>query len=288
MASFDIESLFTNIPLQETIDLCVENLFQDRTHVDNLSKDSFRELLTRTMSESLILFDQEFYKQHDGVAMGSPLGPTLANIFLCYHEKIWLQNCPSEFKPTIYRRYVDDTFLLFRSKNHIEKFRNYLNRQHKNIKFTSETENNNSISFLNIKIIRDNQKFMTSVYRKLTFSGVFTNFGSFIPKSYKYNLLFRLLHRAFKLCSNFERFHLEIDKLKTIFENNGYPKSFVDLRIKKYLDKVFIKEKLVLKAPQKELICVLPFLEKRSMQLRTLLVNSIKINLNFCKLKVVF
>ena len=76
MASFDIESLFTNIPLQERIYLCVENLFQDRTHVDNLSKDSFRKLLTKTMSESLILFDQEFYKQHDGVAMGSPLGPT--------------------------------------------------------------------------------------------------------------------------------------------------------------------------------------------------------------------
>ena len=73
MASFDIESLFTNIPLQETIDLCVENLFQDRTHVDNLLKDSFHELLTRTMSESLILFDQQFYKQHDGVAMGSPI-----------------------------------------------------------------------------------------------------------------------------------------------------------------------------------------------------------------------
>ena len=103
------------------IDLCVENLFKDRTHVDNLSKDSFHELLTRTMSKSLILFDQEFYKQYDGVAMGSPLGPTLANVFLCYHEKIWLQNCPSEFKPIIYRRCVDDTFLLFRSKNHIEK-----------------------------------------------------------------------------------------------------------------------------------------------------------------------
>ena len=84
MASFDVESLFTNIPLQETIDLCVENLFQDRTHVDNLSKDSFRELLTRTMSESLILFDQQFYKQHDGVAMGSSLGHTLANVFLCF------------------------------------------------------------------------------------------------------------------------------------------------------------------------------------------------------------
>ena len=80
--------------MQETIDLCVENLFKDRTHVDNLSKDSSLELHTRTMSESLILFDQEFSKQHDRVAMGSSLGPTLFNVFLCYQEKIWLQHCP--------------------------------------------------------------------------------------------------------------------------------------------------------------------------------------------------
>ena len=129
---------------------------------------------------------------------------------------------------------------------------------------------------------------MTSVYRKPTFSEFFTNFGSFIPKSYKYNLLFTLLHRAFKLCSNFERFYQEIDKLKTIFENNSFPKSFVDFCIKKYLDKVFIKKKVVLKGWKKELICVLPFLGKKSMQLRTRLVNSIESNLKFCNLKVNF
>ena len=204
----------------------MEHLFQDWTHADNLPKDSFCELLTSTMSESLILFDQIFYKQHDGVTMDSLLGPTLANVFLCYHEKIWLQNCPSEFKPVIYIRYFDDTFLLFHWKQHIEKFRNYLNRQHRNIKFTSETENENSISFLDIKIARNNNKFMTSVYREPTFSGVYNNFGSFIPKSYKYNFLFTLLHREFKICSNFESFHQEIDKLKPIFKNNGYPRGF--------------------------------------------------------------
>ena len=198
-------------------------------------------------------------------------------------NQVCLQNCSSEFKPVIYRRYVDDTFLLFRSKHHIEKFRNYLNRQHKNIQFTSETEHENFIFFLDIKITRDNNKFMTSVYRKSTFSGVFTNSGSFTPKSYKYNLLFTLLHRAFKLCSNVGRFHQEIDKLKTIFENNGYPKSFVDFCIKKYLDKVFIKKEVVLKASKKELICILPFLGKKSMQLRT-----VESNLKFCKLKVIF
>ena len=203
IASFDIESLFTNIPLQETIGLCVWNLFQDRIYVDNLLQESFHELLTRTMSESLTLFDQEFYKQHDGVIMCSPLGPRLANVFLCYHEKIWHQNCPSEFKPVIYGRYIDDKSLLFRSKHHIKKIQNYLNCQHKNIKFTSQTENENSILFLDIKITRDNNKFMTSVYRKPTFSGVCTKFGSLISTSFKYNLLcYYTGHSNFSQISN--------------------------------------------------------------------------------------
>ena len=118
--------------------------------------------------------------------------------FFVIMKKFGFKNCPSKFKPVIYRRYVDDTFLLFRSKHHIEKFRNYLNRQHKNIKFTSETENKNSMSFLDIKITRNDNKFMTSVYRKLSFSGVFTNFVRFIPNSYNYNLLFTLLQAIFK------------------------------------------------------------------------------------------
>ena len=144
--------------------------------------------------------------------MGSPLGPTFANVFLCFYEQIWLANCPLEFKPVIYRRYVDDTFLLFKSAEHIEKFRSYLNCQHPNIKFTSEIEENTSISFLDIKITRDCNSFTTSVYRKPTFSGVFTNFESFIPISNKYNKT--LLYRAVRLCSNVELFHREILKLK--------------------------------------------------------------------------
>ena len=69
---------------------------------------------------------------------------------------------------------------------------------------------------------------------------------------------------------------------------NGYPKNFFDFCIKKYLNKVLIKKKVVLKASKKELICVFPFLGKKSMQLRTPLVNSIESNLKFCKLKVIF
>ena len=108
------------------------------------------------MTESFILFDNEYYRQHDGVAMGSTLRPTFANILLCVHEILWLEKCRSKFRPTIYKKYVDDTLLLFQNINQIKNFKYYLNLQHANIKFTSEIEMNNSLSFLNIKIVREN------------------------------------------------------------------------------------------------------------------------------------
>ena len=63
------------------------------------------------MFELFFTFDGNFYVQCDGVAMGSPLEPTLANVFMCYFENIQLENCPARFKPIAYRRFVDDTFL---------------------------------------------------------------------------------------------------------------------------------------------------------------------------------
>ena len=87
MASLDVDSLFTNIPLYETIDICADLLFRDNPIVDGLNKSEFKQLLTLATTESFILFNGSYYRQIDGVAMGSPLGPTLANIFLGYNEE---------------------------------------------------------------------------------------------------------------------------------------------------------------------------------------------------------
>ena len=114
--------------------------------------ESVFRLLPVATKESFFIFDKTFHKQLDGIAMGSPLGPTLANSFLCYHEKGWLDKCPEEFKPVLYRRYVDDIFVLFRKKEHLKLFLNYFNSCHENIKFTSEKETNNKLSFLDIQI----------------------------------------------------------------------------------------------------------------------------------------
>ena len=182
----------------------------------------------------------------------------------------------------IYRRFVDNTFLLFRSKEHFENFRFYLNCQQSKIKFTSEVEEKNCICFLDIN--RENNIFLTSLYSKPTFSGVFTNSDIYIPFSYKSGLISSLLSRAFKLCSNFEIFHQEIIFLKYIFKMNGCTSNFIDKRV----DKIFIEKKVFSVAQKKELVCDLPFIGKKSLHLRSQLVKFIQQNLKFCSLNVIF
>ena len=178
------------------------------------------------------MFNNKFYKQVDGVAMGSPLSPALANIFMCSFESKFLRDCPNDFKPIFYRRYIDDIFVLFRSSDHADKFREYFSSKHPNLKFSLEKEEGGCLPFVDINVFRENDIFATNVYRKKTFSGVYTNFKSFIPEIYKICLIKLLLSQCYSLCSDFVKFHYEIDKLKSILYKNNYPRDLVDKCIK--------------------------------------------------------
>ena len=83
-----------------------------------------------------------------------------------------------------------------------------------NVNITFEHEHNNTFSFLGVKICRENNKLKTSAYREPTFSGVFTNFKSFIPTVQKFGLVYTLLHRCFNITSSYEKFHNKINALK--------------------------------------------------------------------------
>ena len=115
MAILDVDFLFANIPLDETINIIIERLLSDNETLHNLNKDQFKCLLTLATKEFYFLFDGDFYQHADGVSMGSPLGPTLANIFLCCYEDIWRRNCSLERESSYYKHYVDDIFVFFKS-----------------------------------------------------------------------------------------------------------------------------------------------------------------------------
>ena len=113
--------------------------------------------------------------------MGLPLGPTLANIFICCKEKLWLDSCPELFKPILYKRYVDDTFLLFKDVSHTHLFLTYLNSQHPNIKFSMECESDDRMNFLDCSVYKDCNKFHTSVFRKKPSRAEAPVFLAFVP-----------------------------------------------------------------------------------------------------------
>ena len=94
MASLNVESLLTNIPLDEIRENCINNIFSNNDTGHNFIKKDLEELLKFVSYESFFTFDNEYYCQLDGVVMGSPLGHTLANAFLWHFEKQWLSYCP--------------------------------------------------------------------------------------------------------------------------------------------------------------------------------------------------
>ena len=288
MASFDVTNLFTNVPLDETINIILDLLFAEIDSVNGMDRNQFKSLLEIATKDIMFYFNGKLYKQIDGVAMGSPLGPTLANIFMSYHERKWLQECPQDFKPSYYYRYVDDTFLLFRSSDHIQKFLEFLNSRHCNIKFTCEIENNDSLPFLDVNIRKSDNNFITSVYHKSTYTGLTTRYDSFIPSRYKDNLISVLIYRAFHISKDFFIMVKEFEFIKDILRKNGYPHFHIEKVIRKTLNNLLTKKEQYLTVPKDVIILKLPYLGSMSHLLSKKLMKLIRSNYSTVEIRVVF
>ena len=228
-------------------------------YFEGFDRSQFTKLSSLSVKNCHFIFNGRIYQQIDGVVVGSPLGPLFANIFLSFHEKSWLHNCPASFKPLLYRRHVDDCFLLFRSLDHVPLFLSYLNRQHSNIFFSFELEKDGRLPFLDIEITRSNGRFSTSVYRKPTFTGLFTNFHSFVPLAYKRSSVCYLLHQIFHLCSSYENFHAQLEVVRKLFNLNGFPTHMFDKLVRHFLNNLFEPKPPLFTVAKKIVYFCLPF-----------------------------
>ena len=290
MASFDVKSLYTNVPLAETINIILDVIFTNSNNTyHSFTKNDFKKFLELTILDTHFIFNQNLYKQIDGLAMGSPIAPILANTFLAFHETKWLEDCPLSFKPVLYRRYVDDTFLLFRKLEHTDLFLNYLNSRHPNIEFTKEIETNNSLPFLDVKISKNSNQFTTSVYRKPTYTGLTMNFNSFDPFIYKINLIKTLIYRAFHISSVYETMHEEFKKIADILSNNGYKLPLIQKQVKHFLNSIFNEKSPSISTALKQSIYFkIPFHGNESFHIRRQLNNIFKQYYPQIKINVVF
>ena len=172
--------------------------------------------------------------------MGSPLGPSYANILMCHNEVKWLNECPDLFKPIWYKRYADDTFLIFKDSSHPQMFLNYINSKHSKIKFTYDQEVNDKLSFLDVNLTKTpSGTISTSVFRKKTFTCQSLNWFSFCPEIFKLNSIQTLIHRAFNITSNYSLFHKEMMFLKDLFVSNNYSTEVFYQILKSFLAKKY-------------------------------------------------
>ena len=238
VVSYDVVSLFTNIPLDETIDLAVDLILKNRPDL-HCSRRDLKDLFTQATSQTHFLFDGSFYDQIDGVAMGSPLGPTLANLFMGHHEKNWIDQFPqNKGKLIFYRRYIDDIFAVFNTSDEANEFLVYLNSRHGSIKFTCEHNDMSSMPFLDV-LVSNRNGVHTSLFRKKTYTGLLTNYYSYTTDAYKIGLIKNMLFRAFAINSSWIGFHEEIMRIYRILQKNSFPKHVIDRVTKSFIDNVY-------------------------------------------------
>ena len=200
MVSFDVNILFTMVPLRYTIDIILAKLYGDVVCCINTplitkdkwcktcqDRDNMEWLLMTSTSETNFLFNGQAHCQHNGVAMGPPLGLLLADIFMIELETKVIPML-IELGVIYWRRYVDDTSVLIKPGTTITSLLTALNSFHPNISFTFEEEKQSSLPFLDILIHRTSETesgIETTVYRKATYSRLITKWHSAVPHFYK-------------------------------------------------------------------------------------------------------
>ena len=228
MISLDVSSLFTSVPFDLIINSINKrwNLIKSAT---NLPLEEFKKGIEFLMNNTFFQFDNKYYQQIFGTPMGSPISPMLADLVLQDLEEVVLNKL--SFKIHTYYRYFDDTFLII-PKNMIKDILENFNSYHSRLKFTHEIEFENTLSFLNLLMIKKEDGIIeTNWHRKNTFSGKYLNYFSNHPLQQKIAIIKNLVDTAILL--SHEKFHDEnLEIIKNLLMLNSYPENFIKKHIK--------------------------------------------------------
>ncbi|XP_066289701.1 uncharacterized protein [Branchiostoma lanceolatum] len=225
--SHDVVSLFTNTPIPETLDIIKRRLQADTDlkNRTNLTVDDIIELLTFIVTTTYFCFRGEIYQQKFGTAMGSPVSPVLANLFMEWLEQQAIATAPVNCTPKLWKRYVDDVLELLK-RGAEQQLTDHLNTIDStgNIKFTHETEENGTMPFLDTLLVKkEDGTVKLLIYRKKTHTDQYLNFNSHHPLHQKLGVIRTLMDRCKSVVTEETDRQLEMEHIKQALSRCGYP-----------------------------------------------------------------
>lgn len=221
--SLDVVSLFTNIPTT----LILDAIKEEWTTISLRTKipmTEFLELISFCLNEGYFKFKDTYYKQIWGTAMGSSLSPVVANLVM---DKLLKKVIPLlPYTLTFIKKYVDDLFLIV-PRDKVDETLNIFNSYNTCLQFTSEIEEQQSLPFLDMTVIRNNDNTIkTKWYKKPSATTRYLNYNSKHPKNQLINNASNLISRALKLTSI--EYHKQILEYVTyLLRQNEYPRGII-------------------------------------------------------------
>ena len=220
--SYEVSALFTSIPVTSALPIIKNKLEQDKELYKRtpMSINNILGLLEFYLCNTYFLFQGHFYEQIKGAAMGSPVSPVVANLYVEYFENRALTSAVNPSR--LWKRYVDDTCVIIKQSQK-EEFLQHINSVDPSIKFTTEElRQDGSMPFLDTLVTpQEDGTLTTSVYRKPTHTDLYLQWDSHHNLASKYSVINTLTHRVKAVCSNSELLETELKHLQEIL---GYCK----------------------------------------------------------------
>ena len=234
LATLDVKSLYTNIPHQEGIQYCLEAIENHYKPKTPLPLKHIHQMLKFILENNYFTFDDKFYLQIHGTAMGTPFAPNYANIFMTKIENQILHNAGHYKTPLLWKRFIDDIFIIWpHSEVELLQFLNHINTMHPTIQFEME-HSKNQVHFLDTTtFINKEQNLESTLYVKPTDICSLLHKQSFHPDTCKQSVIYSQALRYRRIITDNETLRTKLEKLNTNLIRRGYSIQEIDQQFQK-------------------------------------------------------
>jgi len=226
LITLDIKDLYVNLPVQGIIQ--ITKFWLNKDSCDNTITEQTLYILEIILKQNYFQYNGQYYQPDKGIAMGSPISSTLAEIYLKYLEEIYVKHWLENMEIILYKRYIDDILIIYdQTKTDETTIYNTINNIDKNLEFKITGEENNTVIYLDLSINRNSNHIELGIYRKPTHMDIFIHRSSNHPYDHKLAAFKYYINRMVTLPITEQVAKQEWEKIIAMAHNNGFPEQTV-------------------------------------------------------------